>query len=794
MHLRVELPDVRFVARSGGGRTWTQLTLSETDSPTAPGKPGIPVASRQFAIPDGATLEVDPGSATSYTVQGVDVFPAQPDAVDDEKAPDFGSGRFADAPFKFDAKAYDRRGLVPAAPAAGAVLGTARDLVIGDLQVPAAQYDAAKKTLRVLTSVDVTINFKGGGHTFNQELASPWEEPARRLAATLLNGDLLRRLDWRFPRRCGEQMLVITNPSTLAAADQFANGKRAAGMRTSVFQTGAAPAGIGTTTTEIQAFIRDRLTRLLCIHPSYVTIVGDDDLVPTFTGPGGIPSDLPYAMKNDADELPDVAVGRIIGNDQTAVANAVTKILGYESSPPSGPMLSHATIAAQFQDDDLDGRENRTFVMFAETVRNGLVKRGVTVDRIYADSPVTTPQQLNDGTPLPAGLLKPTFGWDGTGAQVTTAWNDGRFLMIHRDHGWSDGWGTPGFGTADVQALTNGSLLPVLLSVNCSSGAYDYDETSFAGEALVKPDGGAVGVFGDTRDSPTWHNTQIAWGFVDALLPTILPTEGPATAQRTGDALINGKLRLAGLAPPATDGNTRAELYLWHFFGDPSMQMWGGGHGPLVIDVNAIRAVFERQISDPPPDPPPYWVHVTLPPGLIGQTVSLLRNGEVIGKANVTGDSVDIPADFGDATPGPGELTIAIEPDGGRAVSAPVDGVPQPEQSPGPAETTLTQQCPDAGPNNPVASNSTFTVSGTLTGAPAGAMVTLEYTRPDLTTFERTVTADPNGNWSDSIVPDEQRANAPRAGEWKIRSRYDGDATHKPSAAGPCSVFVFDNS
>ena len=45
--------------------------------------------------------------------------------------------------------------------------------------------------------------------------------------------------------------------------------------------------------------------------------MGDDDLVPTFTtGPSGIPSDLKYSLKNDADELPDVAVGRIIGNDQ----------------------------------------------------------------------------------------------------------------------------------------------------------------------------------------------------------------------------------------------------------------------------------------------------------------------------------------------------------------------------------------------------------------------------------------------------------------------------------------------
>ena len=133
-------------------------------------------------------------------------------------------------------------------------------------------------------------------------------------------------------------------------------------------------------------------------------------------------------------------------------------------------MLDRATIAAQFQDDDNDGQENRTFIQFAETVRNGLVARGVAVDRIYDDCPTANPLKFNDGTDLPAALQKPTFAWDGDGADVTAAWNEGRFLMIHRDHGWSDGWGHPGFTTTDVQALQrNGNLLPVVMSINCSS-------------------------------------------------------------------------------------------------------------------------------------------------------------------------------------------------------------------------------------------------------------------------------------------------------------------------------------
>jgi hypothetical protein len=298
---------------------------------------------------------------------------------------------------------------------------------------------------------------------------------------------------------------------------------------------------------------------------------------------------------------------------------------------------------------------------------------GLSVDRIYADNPVTNPLQLSDGASLPAGLTKPTFPWTGSGADVTAAWNDGRFLVVHRDHGWSDGWGDPFFTTADVDGLTNGAKLPVLLSINCASAAYDIDDTSLVQEALVKSDGGAVGVFGDTRNSPSWHNTQIALGFVDSLLPGVLPLEGPASRERVGDALVLGKLRLAGLAPPASDGSTRSELFLWHYFGDPTMQMWGGE--PLVFHLpKEFYAVYKKTPPSKPGDPP-YVVEVTLPADLAGQAFSLVRNGEVVGKALAGDAKVEIPATLDrDGLPDLGDLTVALDADGAVPLQLSVRG------------------------------------------------------------------------------------------------------------------------
>jgi len=243
-----------------------------------------------------------------------------------------------------------------------------------------------------------------------------------------------------------------------------------------------------------------------------------------------------------------------------------------------------------------------------------------------------------------------------------------------------------------------------------------------------------------------------------------------------GDALINGKLRLAGLSSPATDGSTRNELYLWHYFGDPTMQLWGGGHPPFTIDPSKLVAALALQISKPGPgpDPPPYEVRVTLPPELNGQPISLLQNGQVIGEALAEGGKAVIAPLFGDGSVK--GLTIAVEGDGAQPASAPVDTSA--------AKTTLTQQCPQGG-----TAGSPFSVNGTLAGAPAGSTVTVTFQAPGGRTVGRTVTetatTDANGAWSASVTP-----TANEFGTWTVSSAYAGDKTHFASSAGPCDVEV----
>ena len=113
------------------------------------GTPGIPVVSNVLAVPDGAQIQVKTNDVDKVKMTGVDVFPAQPDPVDQDTAPpNFLAGPFADAPFQMNARAYNRDALVPAKPADADSLGAMRDLNIGGLQIPTAQYNAGLEDAR----------------------------------------------------------------------------------------------------------------------------------------------------------------------------------------------------------------------------------------------------------------------------------------------------------------------------------------------------------------------------------------------------------------------------------------------------------------------------------------------------------------------------------------------------------------------------------------------------------------------------------------------------------------------
>ena len=132
----------------------------------------------------------------------------------------------------------------------------------------------------------------------------------------------------------------------------------------------------------------------------------------------------------------------------------------------------------------------------------------------------------------------------------------------------------------------NADLLPVVYSIDCKSGYWD-SESDGSGEfkslmeLLLSDPAGMVGGIGDNRNTPSWANSAMLRGLIDATWPNLAPEfGGNAQVRRLGDILNHGKLYLhtqIGVAQPA--GNVTSETYsneviLFHVFGDPTLEMW----------------------------------------------------------------------------------------------------------------------------------------------------------------------------------------------------------------------------
>lgn len=592
--------------------TFTELALPGSDPRTGvPGEPAVPMISRLIAVPLGAELDFDMSYELAETIH-LNLTPVQAEPVDQVDDP------FANQPFVKNEDRYATDALYPSDENVAVVqfLGEMRDLRMYLLTVAGGQYNPVSDELHLFKNLSVDVSFiRGSGGFITENTSHAFDDLTKSSLPAVINRNSVLQgirpgFQWEIP---GEEMMIITTPTLREAADTLATWKTSKGILTHVFEAMDVDGPGPDSASGIDTMIENRYDTAL-VRPSYILLLGDSEVIPTFypaaedldtygnpgAGTWTIGSDWQYAVLGDpaTDMVPDFAVGRIPVDTLAQANTVVNKIIAYEQTPPDNTAFyANAAIAAQFQccryDITSKGYDMRTFIEVSEFARNALTAAGKSVDRIYTEtvsgyySGDTTPRRYYDGGSLPAAI-GPGYAWDGTTSDVVDAYNAGRFLFIHRDHGAPSGWSHPGFYTSNADDLTNGSLLPVVYSVNCSSGLWD-NETApgaigttsggvYLAEALLRDaEGGAIGVLGDTRNSPSWANSALLRGFIDATWPTAIGSFGDATVKRRlGDILNHGKLYLWTQIGMFEINNTKArdELRMWHVIGDPSLEMW----------------------------------------------------------------------------------------------------------------------------------------------------------------------------------------------------------------------------
>jgi hypothetical protein len=425
--------------------------------------------------------------------------------------------------------------------------------------------------------------------------------------------------------------------------------------------------------------------------------------------------------------------------------------------PANGPVTGH------YEPDYADHHDGRGFTKTSDRVIREMQDKSYNVDRIWTsgDDPNVIPEQYYDGTDIPPEFRKPTFPWNGSGADLLGDINGGRNIVFHRDHGWNYGWAHPYLSNADVPSMTNGTRLPVVFGVNCASATFDIPGSPSFVEAMIeKPDGGAVAGFGDTQVSPTWPNNHMAYGFFDAMFPDLIPNFGSATfTHRLGDILLSGKNYMAA----KNDGGAEyQEHYLYHLLGDPSMQLWADD--PKVFEIPKIHVDY-KSIAHVNPGDPVFQVAVHLDGGAgqpqsLGTIATLFSGDKAIGRGIVGADgNVTITPDEG--TNG-NNLHVALDQDGALPAQKDVAGA-----------SKMSIQCPSDG-----TAPGTLPVNGTLEGPAAGATVHVHWAGPGGAAFDHNVTARADKTWQDR--------QAVGAGQWTVTATFDGDASSGQASAS-CS-------
>ena len=434
------------------------------------GRSALPSHIDLIAVPKGALFSLENIKITRNLHKGYRIYPALKPARDTEGAPE--------PEFEMDKDFYKQNQFFPQNPVRIIEKINLRGMDFLLVEVVPVQYNPASSEIYTISDVSYQIKFTSVNSFFDYQSHTP------NFINTILDLPLNSqgfKTDYKNYLNSGiaksslnnsgsKNYIIITQDAFLAAADSLASWKQQLGYSTEVV---SAPSW---TAANVKNAIHSRYQNWTP-KPDYFVIIGDVQQVPTdmFTSPDGTGTygtDLYYAcMGGGNDYIPEMARGRISVSSATEAMMVVKKIINYERNPVSDSSFYQNSVnCAQFQDDNLDGYADRRFTHTSEDVRNYVVNHGYNVQRIYYTDPAVYPYNYNasyysNGQSIPSALLKTSgYPWNGGATDIKNSINSGKFYVLHRDHGYSGGygWAHPYYTKTKINQLTNGNKYEIL--------------------------------------------------------------------------------------------------------------------------------------------------------------------------------------------------------------------------------------------------------------------------------------------------------------------------------------------
>ena len=342
-------------------------------------------------------------------------------------------------------------------------------------------------------------------------------------------------------------------------------------------------------------------------------LIGDEDDVPAANRPNNnhqfVPSDLKYScMGGTDDNIADIYMGRLSAHTNKEALTIVNKIIDYERTPVLdenfyNSILLSSYFQAKADHPDIDGK---TYVKTTEDIRIYLEIQGKSTYRVYNADFLRFPKYWSDGTLMPEEL-QDTAVWIGTGEDIKEYINRGVSLVLHRDHGLYKGWPFIEFDTVSIANLSNENKLPIVFSIDCDCGQFNYQPTHgntdcFAEAFLKKEGGGCVAIIAASTGTFSPPNNYLAKGLIEAIWPNPGLLSNDSTQADTLIPLYRlGEILQSGLA--------KMDLYIYDdqnrlfyiCFGDPSMRFYSDYPQPfnnILIDRTSDSIVVNTHGED----------------------------------------------------------------------------------------------------------------------------------------------------------------------------------------------------
>ncbi len=615
--------------------------------PNDEGAPNLPGSSRYIAIPQGAKAEYVIKDYRTEVYKDVNISPAPNIPLDNDNAP---------VVYKKNEAIYSKNEFYPSSPVVLSSPSKIRGLDVVLLGITPFQYNPVSKELIVYRDIRVDVTYSGGnGHFGDDRLRNEYWD--RIINNTVINGSVLEDIDYsaRTSSSKGtdyEYIIICPDDATyISYANQLKEFRTKQGIRTGVVTITEVG---GNTFAAIEAYINNAYNNWT-IPPAAVLLMADwgsEGSAGTIYAAEYSDTYYPMVTDNfyadvdtsDGKALPEIVISRMTAQNEEHLQTMVSKIINYETSPPTSSSFYNTPITA------LGWQTERWFQICSEAIggylKNELGKSPVRINEVYEGNPsvdpwstaLNTSQVVDYFGPSGRGYIpsSPTTlgSWTGGDAtDIANALNNGAFMLTHRDHGIYYGWGEPAFQTTNISSLTNTDL-SFIFSMNCQTGMFDNSVEVFAERfhryTYNGQNAGALGVIAATENSYSFVNDSFAWGIFDYIYPNFMPDYGSSPTSNDefmpAFAMVSGKYFLDYSSWPYNTENKIDTNYLFHMLGDPYQVVYS--EVPQNLTIN-YQELFEGETV----------LYISAD---AGAKIALVSNGEILATGTGTGGMTGI--------------------------------------------------------------------------------------------------------------------------------------------------------